>query len=854
MKKFNFIILSLLVIFVFVNACSTSKRKMEQNLSNANWQFQQKDSTILGNATVPGSIHMDLLKNEMISDPYYRTNEKELQWIGEKDWIYTTKFDVSDELFKRDNVELIFEGLDTYASVYLNDSLVLTADNFFCEWRIQVKSLLKAKGNTMKVVFQSPVNINTQKKEGSSIPLFDDFVYTRKPAYHFGWDWGPVFITAGIWKPIIIESWNNARLTNLQIVQNSLTDDDTQLTLVYEVEADKDVSISLDVECPTIGTKVKQEAKLQKGLNWVEVPFNIKNPKRWWTNGLGEAFLYEFQTALLINGSVIDELNERIGLRTIELVQKPDSIGKSFHFELNGVPVFMKGANYIPQDLFLNRPTEKDYQTVIDNTVAANMNMLRVWGGGFYEKDIFYDLCDENGILVWQDFMFACSMYPGDEYFLESVKQEAIQNVKRLRNHPSIALWCGNNENYIGWKDWKWPGKFAEEDTAQVWEDYENLYHKLLPEVINEFDSQRFYWPSSPLFGWGYPVNTEGDVHYWGVWHAQEPFENFQKEEFVGRFMSEYGFQGCPEMSTINKFTLPEDHDINSEVMLTHQKHRIGYPVIDKYMDWYYQKPKDFEAYLYVSQVQQAFGMGIAFEAHRRAMPHCMGTLYWQINDCYPVTSWSSVDCYGKWKALHYKSRELYKEFMISPFVDGKNLDIYVVSDKLQDVNAKLELQLFDFDGHLLKKSTNDLQVLANNSKVCFSEPVEEFLKGHSNQEVVLVSMLIQDKEVLAENHFFFALPKDLKLSNTDISVESKKVSNGYELTFTSQTFAKEVFLSTEDGKGFFSNNFFDIIPGYPVKVIFSNCHYNFDAEKDLNIYSLVNSFSNEINRCKNEK
>jgi beta-mannosidase len=823
--------------------CQTSEKKIQHNLSGENWQFQQKDSTLKGKAQVPGSIHMDLLRNKMIPDPYYRDNEKDLQWIGEKEWIYTTVFDVPNEVLSKENIELVFYGLDTYAQVYLNDSLILAADNFFREWKVEAHSLLKKQGNEMKIVFQSPVDIDKVKKKESAIPLFDDYVYTRKPSYHFGWDWGPVFITAGIWKPIIIEAWNNAQFDNIQIVQKSMSDEKAELNLIYEIESDKDITVDLLVNCPTNSTQVKQSAQLTKGLNKIPIPFVINQPKKWWPNGLGEAFLYQLNTELIVGGDIIDEIEAKTGIRTIKLVQKPDEIGKSFYFEVNGIPVFSKGANYIPQDLFLNRPTTKDYEYVIDQAVAANMNMLRVWGGGFYENDIFYDLCDEKGLLVWQDFMFACSMYPGDEHFLENVKQEAIQNVKRLRNHPSIALWCGNNENYIGWKDWRWSERYSKEDSTQLWTDYQNLYEKLLPEVISEFDTDIDYWPSSPLFGWGYPVNTEGDVHYWGIWHAQEPFENFQKPEFIGRFMSEYGFQGCPEMSTVKKFTIPEDRDIKSKVMLAHQKHRIGYPVIDKYFNWYYQQPKDFEAYLYVSQVQQAFGMGIAFEAHRRAMPHCMGTLYWQINDCYPVTSWASIDSYGNWKALHYKARQLYQEFMVSPFIENDLLNIYIISDQLQDQNADLELKLYDFNGQVLKEENITIQIKANTSHIYYSEAVKSFLGKNAQEQVVLRAIVKTDKQVIAENDFFFVLSKDLKLQKGEIKIESKKTDKGFELKLNSSTFAKDVQLSTEDGAGFFTKNFFDIIPGIPVILELEIEKENFNPNSDIAIYSLRDSY-----------
>jgi beta-mannosidase len=832
-----------LMMIALLASCDKPAMRTHQDLSESSWQFAQKDSILSGKAKVPGSIHMDLLNNKMIPDPYYRNNENELQWIGEKEWIYTTIFDVEEQAFSKDNIELDFKGLDTYADVYVNDSLILQANNYFREWRVDVKSFLKKKDNTMKIVFHSAVEIEKQKKADSAIPLFDNYVYTRKPAYHYGWDWGPIFVTSGIWQPIVIDAWNNARITNLHIVQNSLTDEVADLSLIYEIEASSDVETTLNVVCSTDGTKTTFDTKLTKGNNTVTVPFKIENPKRWWSHGLGEAFMYNFKTDLTLNGSTVDNIDEKIGLRTIKLVQEPDSIGKSFRFELNGVPVFMKGANYIPQDMFVNRPTEEDYKYVIDQALAANMNMLRVWGGGFYEKDIFYDLCDEKGILVWQDFMFACSLYPGDDAFMENVKQEAIDNVKRLRNHPSIALWCGNNENYIGWKDWRWPSNFKTEDTAAVWKDYENLYEKMLPEIVAELDPTVDYWPSSPLQGWGYPVNAAGDVHYWGVWHAKEPFENFQKPEFIGRFMSEYGMQGCPELSSVKKFTIQEDWDIHSDVMETHQKHHIGYPIIDEYFDRYYKKPKDFEAYLYLSQVQQAFGMQIAIEAHRRAMPHCMGTLYWQINDCYPVTSWASIDVYKKWKALHYRARELYKEVLVSPYVNKKTLEVYVVSDNLKDQNGALELKLYDLSGKVIVEYKKDIVIKANSSHILYNADVANFLGKYKKEDVVLRSRIFVGDKVVAENDFFFVHTKDMDLKKADIKMTSTKVDGGYELTLSSNTFAKDVFLSTEKGEEFFSNNFFDIIPGIDVKVKVNIDNRDFDPLKEIKTYSIVDSY-----------
>ncbi len=474
----------------------------------------------------------------------------------------------------------------------------------------------------------------------------------------------------------------------------------------------------------------------------------------------------------------------------------------------------MKGANYIPQDMFLTRVTKADYEGVIKQATDVNMNMLRVWGGGFYENDIFYNLCDEQGVLVWQDFMFACAMYPGDDAFFSNAKQEFIENVKRLRNHPSIAIWCGNNENYIGWKDWKWSKRYNDADSTKVWHDYLNLYEKLIPDVLNANAPGVIYWPSSPKHGWGYPVNTDGDVHYWGIWHAQEPFEELAKTTNIPRFMSEYGFQSCTDFNSIKKFTKPEDWSTTSPVMKLHQKHRIGYPVIDKYMDWYFKKPKDFKSYLYVSQLLQSFGIGYGIEIHRRNMPFCMGTLYWQINDCYPVASWASVDYYDQWKALHYKVKQVYSDILVSPFEENGILKVYIINDKLENIKSTLALKLLDFNGKKLWESKKEITINQNSSKPYFEIPMEELKKLGDTKSMVLKAQVLQKQSMLSENLYYFSLPKDLNLKNPQLSIQKTKVDDGYEFKFSTNYLAKNLYLNFEGIEGFFTENYFDLLPG----------------------------------------
>ena len=840
-KLFSFFLL--LTFILLYHSCDFYSPKRTIDLTKDQWHFSSTDDSLKGKAYLPGSIQMDLLKNKMIPPPYYRLNETKLQWIGKRDWIYQTTFDVPGDIYKLKNLELLFKGLDTFAKIFLNDSLVLTANNFFREWKLPVKKLLRSRNNKLKIVFRSPLKVIKKIKNEVKIPLMTDYAYVRKPAYHFGWDWGPVFVTEGVWRPVELTAWQVARIKNVWIVQKEISREKAVLDFVYQIEADAEITAKLNLKCLTNNAGKNKIVILKKGNNEIHFPFEINKPKLWWTNGLGEAFLYKFVSTLIYAGNKIDEVKSRTGLRTLRLVQKPDSLGKSFYFELNGVPVFAKGANYIPQDMFLNRPTKKNYEYIVKQAKAANMNMLRVWGGGIYEKDLFYDLCDENGILVWQDFMFACSMYPGDKEFLNNVKQEAIDNVVRLRNHPCIALWCGNNEVSQGWRDWGWQKQYSKGERKKLYGDYVKLFEELLPSVVEQYDSGRAYWPSSPLFGWGYPLKSGGDVHYWGVWHGQQPFENFNKSRYIGRFMSEYGFQSCPEMSSIKKFTKPSDWDIHSEVMLLHQKHRIGYPVIDKYIKWYFNWPKDFEAYLYVSQVLQAYGIGTAIEAHRRAMPFCMGTLYWQLNDCYPVTSWSSIDYYGKWKALHYKAQGLYKPVLISPVVKDDNLKLFIVSDKLKSLPSTLSLKLFDFNGQLLKELKKPVIIEPNTSKVYLTLKTKDFLRGADPSNIVLRISLFNNNLEIATKNFFFVKPKHLNLQKPAIEFSAVKIPGGFQLTFTSNKLAKSVFLSTEDGKGFFTKNFFDLIPDIPVKLNYKTKDKNFFPKRDIKIYSLYDSY-----------
>jgi len=607
------------------------------------------------NATVPGQVHLDLLNNELIDEPYNDDNELNLQWIEGENWTYKCTFDVSRRTKQNENIELHFEGLDTYAEVYLNDSKVLSANNMFRRWVVDIKDQINRGQNELRISFQSPIVKNKAMVEGYPylLPSGNEPAdiatkvspFTRKAAFHFGWDWGPRFVTAGIWRPIKLVTWNKVKIKNIRTSTLSVNREIAKMRTLIDLEVS---------ESGTYELLLKQKTRivdLEKGAHQIVHDFDVRKPKMWWPNGHGKAHLHEQRVRVRLDKKVLDDATNTYGIRTVELINEPDSIGTSFYFKVNGKPIFMKGANYIPQDLFQGRVTEAKYDTLIASVKAAHMNMLRVWGGGIYEEDYFYDLCDQNGILVWQDFMFANSLYPSDTEFKNNVTEEIKDNILRLSGHPSIALWCGNNEIDVAWHNWGWQEQYgySSEDSATIWENYLSLFHELIPSLVEEYAPGIAYTTTSPLSNWGTAENfNHSSMHYWGVWHGREPFENFDKN--VGRFMVEFGFQSYPNLETLKK-VLPESSlSLEAPLMQMRQKSYIGNGLIEEHINQYFEEPQNFEEFVVLSQKVQAEGLRMALGAHLSNQPHCMGTLLWQLNDCWPGPSWSLIDYYGNKK------------------------------------------------------------------------------------------------------------------------------------------------------------------------------------------------------------
>jgi beta-mannosidase len=775
----------------------------QRSLSSESWQFRNaKDKSWLP-AKVPGTVHLDLMNNNIIPDPFKDENEKEVQWIENEDWDYQTGFKVSPKELKNDHIELVFNGLDTFSEIYLNGKLLKKTDNMFRKWQIPVKDHLKAGDNVLQVRFKSAVN--TGKELAKAVPFTmpeSPRSFVRKAQYQFGWDWGPRLVTAGIWKDAKIIFWNHAILENVRIEQKKISGENADLAVHALISADKagEYRITVNNQIHTV--------QLKKGQNQIDVPYSIQNPELWQPNGWGAPYLYEVKISLRKEAQLLSDEMVKIGLRTIELVQEKDEKGKSFHFKVNGKPMYIKGTNWIPADSFSPRVTKEKYQKLIRDAKDAHMNMIRIWGGGIYEDDEFYKACDENGIMVWQDFMFAGSFYPADDEFLNNVKEEVKDQVNRLQNHPSIALWCGNNEIDEAIVNWGYQKqfKYSKNDSLQVWKDYKKLFHEVIPGSLKEnlTSDKNIYWPSSPSIGWGHKESlTEGDSHYWGVWWGEQPFEIYNEK--VGRFMSEYGFQGMPTLETTKAmFSGAPDLSLKNPAIKAHEKHSRGWEIINEYMKRDYHIPADFVKYNYVSQLLQARGMQMAIEAHRRAKPYNMGTLYWQLNDCWPVVSWSSVDYLGNWKAFHYQAKRSFEPTLISVAETDKTYDIYLISDWLKDLHFNLKLEGFDFDGKKLWENNKPGNLKANASEKILSVSKSDLSQFDLSKVVLKIS---SEDDLKFEKLFFFSRPKDLKLSKPDISI--RKISPT-KIEVSTDVLAKDVYLM---GDTHFSDNFFDLLP-----------------------------------------
>ena len=833
---------------------ATENKEPEKISLNNGWEFSQAGKGEWLPATVPGTVHQDLIDNNKLINPFFGMNEEKVQWVEKEDWQYKTTFVLTKEQLSRQAALLNFEGLDTYADIYLNGSLLERTDNMFVGYEIPVKDVLREGENRLQVYFHSPIKMGLPQLEtdGFQYPADNDHsktrvsIYSRKAPYSYGWDWGIRLATSGIWRPVTLELYDAARIEDYFVCQVSVTKEMAKVNNILEVmsvpQASQQAEVVLSYSYKD-GAKVTEQKSvtLQPGLNKVNMPVEIANPHLWMPNGWGEAALYDFEMTVKVDGKAVASEKKRVGLRTIKVVMEDDKDGKSFYFMVNGEPVFAKGSNLIPDDALLPNITTERYYQLVKDAKDANHNMIRVWGGGIYEDDRLYDAADEMGILIWQDFIFACTTYPSDPAFLRRVAQEAEYNIKRLRSHASLAMWCGNNEIYEGMRYWGWSKKY---ENPAIWnemkEGYDKLFHQLLPAILKEYDADRFYMHGSPYeANWGRPHSWKiADSHNWGTWYGRKPFESFDTE--LPRFMSEFGFQAFPEMKTIATFAEPKDYALESDVMNAHQKASIGNFLIKKTMALYYEVPEDFEELVYKGLVLQGFGIRHGIEAHRRNRPYCMGSLYWQLNDSWPVVSWSSIDYYGNWKAMHYQSKRAFAPILLNAFKEGDELCIYTLSDELKEYkNVTLQLKVMDFNGKVLNRKEVKGEVPANAS-VVFHKEAYNVLATNPTNTLLLMTLKDQKGKVLSEEIYYFNHPKNQELPVAKVSYKVKQLDGKCEVTLSTKQLARDIFIEIPFQGARFSDNFFDLLPGQTKKIVISSDEIKKSEPVELKIRHLT--------------
>ncbi len=842
-----------------------------QNIDSG-WQFraltevEQAEAKQWHPAQVPGVVQTDLLNNKLIPDPFDKDNEFHLQWIGLADWEYQTTFQVDAATMAREHIDLVFAGLDTFADVYLNGQQILHADNMFRNWRVPAKAQLKAGPNTLRIVFHSAIEsmIPYVKSLPYILPSISSHnygneeniataPYTRKAPYNYGWDWGPRFMTEGIWQPIRLEAWDALRIENFHIHQQSISSDLANVNAELEIAASKPTTAVLTLAHDELSgpqtADGTQTLQLNAGTNHISIPLRIVAPKLWYPAGYGAQNRYRFSASIKIGRDTAAHTETKTGLRSIELRRVADEWGKSFEFVVNGILVFAKGADVIPFDSFPNRVTPEIHRNILQAARDAHMNMVREWGGGYYESDDFYDICDELGIMVWQEFMFGGDMIPGDVAFQENVRQESIDQIKRLRDHPSIVIWCGNNEVETGWWHWgdrqEFKASISPDTRDWVWQDYVIMFADILKSSVTKYADPTPYWPSSPSANFEeIPDNQHnGDMHYWQVWHAQAPASDYTKQ--FPRFMTEYGFQSFPEMRTIETFAKPSDYDIRSTVMQAHQKNKGGNERILTYMLREYRQPKDFQSFVYLSQVQQAEIIKIGAEHLRRQRPRTMGSLYWQLNDCWPVASWASIDYYGRWKALHYYARRFYDDVLISPFLHDDKVDVYVVSDKLQLLSGTVHMRLLDFSGNSLLEQTKEIQIPAQSSAIYFTvDKATWAAKGDPHQTFLVFDLEVGGKRV-SRNLIFFDVTHDLQLPVAP-KIETTFGKDGADTTVTVQAakLARGVYLSFGNLDVQASDNYFDLLPGEAVTLHLKSAAAPEQIQSAIKVMSLTEAYN----------
>lgn len=821
---------------------------------NGTWQLSAGHRSLESvDMQIPGTVLSGLLAAGKIKDPFYRTNEDATRALFWKDYVFTRTFDVDEGLLAQQHIVLVCEGLDTLAEISINGTFLAKTDNMHRTWKFQAKKLLHPGKNEIQIVFRSVLRFIEDypyeaHKKINYIPCgsMKGNQLLRKAHSMFGWDWGPQTIDAGIFRDIYLQGYSHARIEDIRIHQQHAKNVSVQtsITLSESVPGQK-----LCVELSEDGADKPLQTKLCKtnADGVAAVDFVIENPKLWWPNDYGDQPLYIVRTTLLDeDGTSLESITRRIGLRTLTISQEKDEWGNEFAFCVNGVKIFTRGGNYIPDDCLYTRITEKKLDYILESCRRAHFNCVRVWGGGYYPSDAFYDLCDEKGLIVWQDLMYACNVYDVTDAFAENCRQETYDNVRRLRHHASLGLWCGNNEIESAWDHW---GDFQKE-TPYLRADYIRLFEEVLPKAVQEADGETFYWHSSPSSGGCFDNPDDanrGDTHYWDVWHGQKPFTDYRKYFF--RFCSEFGFQSFPCAKTVNSFTLEDDRNIFSRVMESHQKNDAANGKMLYYLSENLRYPKDLTHLLYASQVLQGMAIKYGVDHWRRNHGRCMGTLYWQINDNWPAPSWSSIDYFGRWKALHYMAQKFYAPHAVSMTLEDHRCHVYFSNESFETTEYSLTLSIRDLSGNVLET----YETKGNSPAFSAIETaVVDICSWEDQKDDVFLEAVIHTKDQKVLKDVETLVPyKYLNLKNPVISTEAEETNDAFILHISSDCFAPFVALDFDDADVIFSDNFFhltdktvqdiivkkeDILQGH-----FENAE---DFRKRLQILSLGTSYA----------
>lgn len=833
------------------------------DLTRARWQFRDTAAKTWLPATVPGCVHTDLRRARQIPDPFFGTNELDLQWIEERDWEYRATFKVTAALLAETEIDLVADGLDTIATVWLNGKKIAATDNMFIGHRWAVKKLLRAGANELRIVFSSALRYIRENRADFIVPCeFNDpvggCVRIRKQQCQFGWDWGPRFVTAGIWRALRLEARSVNRLAAVRVTQ-----------LHTGSPARPAVSLTLAPELARTGPSVTYWVTLSLGGRVVASRENasddalslaVPSPQLWWPAGQGAQPLYDLAvTARDSAGRELGTITQRLGLRTIVLDRHADQWGESFQFLINGRAVFIKGANWIPVNSFVADLTRADYARDLRAAVLANMNCMRLWGGGIYESEDFYDLCDELGLLVWHDFMFACTLYPGDAAFLASVRAEADYQVKRIRHHACLALWCGNNELF------QLNEKVLRENPAYR-RAYDDVFHGVLPAALAEHDNVTPYWPTSQWRGdWSHDNTHEtgekrGDTHYWDVWHARQPVKSYEK--WALRFCSEFGMQSYSSPETQATFAAPGDDNVFGPAMENHQKNRGGNQVILDYVSRRYRFPKSQDDLIYLSQLNQAYCMSTGVEHYRRLMPRCMGAIYWQLNDCWPVASWSSIEFTGRWKALHHIARRFNAPALVSAHVPGDETPIignyrrstanevrlYTVYDAPVSKKGLLRWDLFTLDGDIVLTGKKNVALRHGESTHQKTLDLTKLLATHNSDRVYLRMALDIDGVTVSEETVFLAAPRFLNLPRPKKTAATIKLLTPTQalIAFTSPVFQHRFVFDLPGVAHLTSDNYFELYPREKKEVVveFTKPVTKAALVKALRFHSLADTYA----------